>query len=341
MAIGKKKKVLMQAVSKLKAADYSADPELNSIYERLSDGRKQFAELFDKNIKAVMQISSLDLTMQYQTDKIIDISQQVTNATETIFGAAAGNAGNQHEELAHTIVDVSGETDEVYQKIEAGQKELTSIKELSEQTIEASKEMQQNMDELFNIINHISGIISGIGNISMQTNLLALNASVEAARAGEAGKGFAMVAQEIRELSNSSQDTANRIQEMNTVVTAAVTDLSENAQQMIDYMSQSVLKEFQDFVKSGSQYKEDAAYIRQTMDKFHERTERLKSSMSGIADSIGTITKAIDDGASGITGMAGSTRSLAADMEDITKQMGDNQEVVDKLEKETVAFDHL
>ena len=63
--------------------------------------------------------------------------------------------------------------------------------------------------------------------------------------------------------------------------------------------------------------------------------------MSGIADSIGTITKAIDDGASGITGMAGSTRSLAADMEDITKQMGDNQEVVDKLEKETVAFDHL
>lgn len=96
MAIGKKKKVLMQAVSKLKAADYSAEPELNGIYERLAGGRKQFAELFEKNIKAVMQISSLDLTMQHQTDKIIDISQQVTNATETIFGSAVGEIGRAH-----------------------------------------------------------------------------------------------------------------------------------------------------------------------------------------------------------------------------------------------------
>lgn len=213
MAIGKKKKVLMQAVSKLKAADYSAEPELNGIYERLTNGRKQFAELFEKNINAVMQISSLDLTMQYQTDKILDISQKVTNATETIFGTSMGQASNQHEELANTIVDVSGQTDEVYQKIEAGQQELTNIKELSQQTIEASREMQTNMDELFNIISHISSIISGIGNISLQTNLLALNASVEAARAGEAGKGFAVVANEIRELSEETQKLTSGMEE--------------------------------------------------------------------------------------------------------------------------------
>ena len=63
--------------------------------------------------------------------------------------------------------------------------------------------------------------------------------------------------------------------------------------------------------------------------------------MSGIADSISTITKAIDEGAGEVTGMAGSTRSLADDVEDITKQMGANQEVVERLKKETVAFDHL
>jgi len=161
-----------------------------------------------------MQISSLDLTMQYQTDRILDISQQVSSATEPIFGNTRGQASSQHEELANTIVDVSGQTDEVYQKIETGQQELTTIKELSEQTIEASKEMQSNMDELFNIINHISSIISGIDNISMQTNLLALNASVEAARAGTAGKGFAVVANEVKQLATKSAQAAKSAVEM-------------------------------------------------------------------------------------------------------------------------------
>ena len=63
--------------------------------------------------------------------------------------------------------------------------------------------------------------------------------------------------------------------------------------------------------------------------------------MSEIADSIGTITKAIDEGASGIAGVANNTQNLAHDMEDITKRMGTNLEVIKELEKETVVFDNL
>lgn len=70
--------VLMKAVSELKEADYSKEPELKEIYQRLAKGRKQFAEVFEKNINAVMQISSLDLTMQHETDKILDISNQIS-----------------------------------------------------------------------------------------------------------------------------------------------------------------------------------------------------------------------------------------------------------------------
>ncbi|MCI9141689.1 MAG: hypothetical protein HFH87_03585 [Lachnospiraceae bacterium] len=212
MATKKKKIMLMRAVSELKKADYSPEPELSGIYQRLSNGRKQFAEVFEKNINAVMQISSLDLTMQHQTDKIMDISQKIISATETIFGNSVGTSDSQHEQLANTIVTVAGKTDEVYQKIEVSQKELTAIRDLSDQTIAVSREMQKDMDELVNIINHISNVISGIGSISMQTNLLALNASVEAARAGEAGKGFAVVANEIRELSEETQKLTSNME---------------------------------------------------------------------------------------------------------------------------------
>ena len=75
MVLKKRKKELIQAVSELKEADYSMNPELKAIYGRLTDGRQQFAEVFEKNIKAVMQISSLDLVMQHQTEKIQDISR--------------------------------------------------------------------------------------------------------------------------------------------------------------------------------------------------------------------------------------------------------------------------
>lgn len=211
MGIGKGKAVLMKAVSELKEADYSKEPELNKIYRRLLGGRKQFAEVFEKNIKAVMQISSLDLTMQHQTDKIMDISRKVTKATETLFGTSAGSSNSQHEELTNNIIKISEKTDEVYQKIESGQTELTMIKELSDQTIEVSREMKKDMDELVNIINRISTVVAGIDSISLQTNLLALNASVEAARAGEAGRGFAVVASEIQQLAEQSNKSADSI----------------------------------------------------------------------------------------------------------------------------------
>lgn len=210
MAIDKKTTKLLQAVSELTETDYSKKPEVNRIYQRLVNSRHQFAEIFEKNTKAVMEISSLDLTMQYQTDKIMDISNNVAKAAETIFGSSgssdmSGQASSQHEELANTIVDVSTSTREVYKKLEDGQNELTNIRDLSDQTIQVSQELQTDMDDLLSMIDHMSELIAGIDSISMQTNLLALNASIEASRAGEAGRGFSVVAGEIRGLAEETQ----------------------------------------------------------------------------------------------------------------------------------------
>ena len=202
---------LIKAVSELKSEDYSKEPELNEIYNRLTKARQEFAEIFEKNIKAVMQISSLDLTMQYQTEQIMDISRKVSKAAETIFGTATGNSmftgahNNQHEELAHTITHIASETAEVNEKIESCQSDLTDIRDLSTQTIEISRKMQRDMDNLSEIIGRINEVITGIESISLQTNLLALNASIEATRAGEAGRGFAVVADEIRTRAGQTQ----------------------------------------------------------------------------------------------------------------------------------------
>lgn len=109
----------------------------------------------------------------------------------------------------------------------------------------------------------------------------------------------------------------------------------------MDYLNQSILTEFQEFVSTGRQYHEDAAYIESSMDDFNRRAERLRSSMNEIAASIESITKALDEGAAGITGVAGSTRSMVGNMTDIANRMDTNKEIVEELKKQTELFANL
>lgn len=217
MLFGTNNTRLVQSMATLQDRDYSKQPQLENMYHRLISGRKQFEEAFSNDINAVMEISSLDLTLKHYTKHLNKLSNSVADATASISEAASESAGiagqvnSQHEELTNTIINASHETDDVHKAIETSQQELTQVKELSHQTINISKEMQTDMNDLLNVINHMNEVLSGINAISSQTNLLALNASIEAARAGEAGRGFAVVADEIRALAEETQNLTNRM----------------------------------------------------------------------------------------------------------------------------------
>ena len=121
MAFGKNKTNLIQSVSELKEADYSKNPELGSIYERLIEGKKKFGEVLENDMNAVMQISSLDLTLLHNTDKMMAVSERIDEATSIIYEAAndtsevAERVAGQHQELTSTIIKASGDTETVYE----------------------------------------------------------------------------------------------------------------------------------------------------------------------------------------------------------------------------------
>jgi len=87
--------------------------------------------------------------------------------------------------------------------------------------VDAVQKTAVQMSQLFEATERIESAVGMIGAIAGQTNLLALNASIEAARAGESGRGFAVVAGEVRRLSESSQASAQQIQEVVTLLRSA------------------------------------------------------------------------------------------------------------------------
>lgn len=278
---------------------------LSSLAESLSTAIQKVA-----NNAVIINSSASDIK-----GDVNDMAEECSAITK--YSSEMKRRANDMEELAQTNTDVI-------------KRKVSDILEVLEEAIENSKSVSQ-----------VNSLTKDIVSISSKTNLIAINASVEAMRAGEAGKGFAVVAREIRNLADSCGETAGRIQEVNEIVTSAVQNLSRHSQDMADYLNETLLAEFQEFVRSGRQYKEDASYVEQRIDDFNSRTDRLRSSMAEIADSIGSITKAIDEGAAGITGVAGSAKSLVEDMGDITDRMDINREIVGELKKQMEVFEDL
>lgn len=270
------------------------------------------------------------------------------------------------EELSATMQEIGDSAAVINENAEAVLTKVVEIAKKSGDINEYSKDMKKSADklerdartnmeqtnlkvnEILTVLNEaieesksveqVNGLTNDILNISSQTNLLALNASIEAARAGDAGRGFAVVAEEIRQLADSSRETANRIQQINGIVTKAVHNLSENADNLVNYMKESILPEFADFVDGGAQYRDNATYIENVMNEFAEKTDALKSEVDSIAGSINNITHAIEEGAKGVNGAAQSTQTLVSDMDNINEKMNENREIASALQKETDIF---
>ena len=292
-------------------------------------------------------VGEVQQNLHTSNDSAADLSAvtEELSATMQEIGESASVINQNAEAVLEKVVEIAGKSGEI-NEYSKGMKESADKLEADARTNMERTNLKVN--EILNVLNQaiedsrsveqVNGLTNDILNISSQTNLLALNASIEAARAGEAGRGFAVVAEQIRQLADSSRETANHIQQINGIVTNAVHNLSDNADNLVSYMKEAILPEFAAFVEGGAQYRENATYIESVMNEFTEKTDALKNEVDSIADSISSITHAIEEGAKGVNGAAKSTQTLVADMDNINERMNENREIASALQKETDVF---
>ena len=311
--------------------------KLQDIFKTIIHNSKRMETVVNEVRESVMTSNSSVSDLSALTEELSATMQEMSDNASLINSNTESVAGEVNQ-IAERTTEINNYTKEMKGHADSMESAARSNMESTGTKVNEILEVLNRAIEDSNSVNQVNSLTDDILNIASQANLLALNASIEAARAGDAGRGFAVVATEISQLAAASQEAANRIQQINSVVTQAVHNLADNANGLVQYMNESILPEFEEFVTAGSEYKNKATYIENVMNEFESKTDSLKNTMVEIQRSINTIAHAIEEGAKGVSNAADSTQVLVTDMENISNRMDENFEIATDLKKETAIF---
>lgn len=351
--------------------------ELTEIIDEIKGGhgdltKRVTVKSMDEIGQSSIGINHFIETLQNIMSNIISNSNVLDGVVGNVASSVAASSDNANdisaimEELSATMEEVSATTNSVSENTTAAEGKVQKMADQTKVMSQYAQDMKKRATELehtatenMNSTNEMIGEITtemnqalensksvekvaqltaDILSISSQTNLLALNASIEAARAGEAGKGFAVVADEIRQLADSSRETANNIQTINEQVIEAVQGLVVSSEKIVGYINENILPDYRAFVQGGQQYNDDATYIDNTMAEYAGEAQDILATMMEMTEAIEGISRAVEESANGVTDAATNIDSLVQSMSTVNGQMEENSTVAKNLKEESAAF---
>lgn len=291
-----------------------------------------------EDLKATME------SLSHTTEKVSAMSADNSDITQELAAAMEETAASM-ENVNNTVSNIKDRAGAIEQRSREGKKTAVAIKgradRLKGTTGTASKkttDMYDNVREKTTVameqakaVEKVNQLTQAILDISNQTNLLALNASIEAARAGEAGKGFAVVADEIGKLASQTSSTAGDIRGIIEEVNQAVLNLSLCLKESMDFLEETVLKDYGSFMEVADQYTEDAAGFENDMSAINGDVETLLASIVDIAETVSSVSMTVGEAAGGVTDIAQKTLDVAGMVEGNAELVENNQGNVVRL----------
>ena len=357
-----------------------AKKDLDEIIEGIESGKGDLTlRVFDKTEDEIGQLASgINKFIEVLKELMVKIQNASDNMNESVnlvreeaesSNVNATNVSATSEQLAASMEEVSASLYELTRNCSLMLEKIAEINESAvssaermnvvklnaqsryteavyakEKTVSTFDGIQKSVVEAVEAsrsVNQIKDLTDNILSIASQTNLLALNASIEAARAGEAGRGFAVVADEIRQLADDSRETANRIQEISGMVIDAVSDLAGNAKEMIRFVDEEVVNEYDNFVKIIENYEADSEEASSTFSGFATMSGESVKTMTDMNEGINNISVTIEESAQGVSNVAEEISQLVSAISTITVQAGENKNISDGLSGEVSKFEKM